>query len=381
MKKIKVIDLFAGVGGLSYGFAHDNRFEIVAANEILPNMARAYSMNHPSVKVYNEDVAEFTFRKLQADLGIKEGEIDIVVGGPPCQAYSTVGKRLETDPRGHLYQEYIRLLGEINPKLFLFENVSGLLSMQKGSLLKSIISMFESLGYFVKYKLVNAADYGTPQVRERVIIIGSKLKHVFQFPDITHADSGSNSNLFDMKLKPYLTVSDAISDLPLIKSNDESFNYASDPQNDYQRKMRINAPVMLLDHNSPTNNAKLVNIMTLLPDGGTPSDFTKKLRPTSGFKNTYCRLWWNRPSTTITRNLSTPSSSRCIHPKAPRPLTTREGARLQSFPDDYQFFGTRSDKNLQIGNAVPPVLSMALVDSILSHFQSCNKIKKETFAQ
>ena len=109
--------------------------------------------------------------------------------------------------------------------------------------------------------------------------------------------------------------------------------------------------------------------MELLPDGGTPEDLPKELRPTSGFKNTYCRLWWNRPSTTITRNLSTPSSSRCIHPKAPRPLTTREGARIQCFLDSYQFFGSRSDRNLQIGNAVPTFLSNAVAGAILSNFK------------
>jgi DNA (cytosine-5)-methyltransferase 1 len=108
--------------------------------------------------------------------------------------------------------------------------------------------------------------------------------------------------------------------------------------------------------------------MEKLPDGGTPNDLPEELRPKSGFANTYCRLWWNRPSPTITRNLSTPSSSRCIHPKAPRPLTTREGARIQCFPDDYIFYGSRSDKNLQIGNAVPTFLSSALKDSIKEHF-------------
>ena len=124
-----------------------------------------------------------------------------------------------------------------------------------------------------------------------------------------------------------------------------------------------------MDYNAPKNNAKLVKMMELLPDGGTPEDLPKELRPTSGFKNTYCRLWWDRPSTTVMRNLSTPSSSRCIHPKAPRPLTTREGARIQCFPDSYQFFGSRSDRNLQIGNAVPAFLSNALAKAILSNFK------------
>jgi len=373
-KKLKVIDLFSGVGGLSYGFAHDDNFEIVAANEILPNMAKAYSLNHPTAKVYAEDIKDFNAEKVEKDLGIKASEIDIIVGGSPCQAYSTVGKRLIDDPRGKLFQEYYRVLKEFNPKFFLFENVKGLLSMQGGELLKTIISLFESLGYKVQYKLLNAADYGAPQIRERVVIIGSKLKTNFEYPEITHYNPEEKPDLFNKKLKPYLTLEEAISDLPFIKSNEESFEYSSKPQNDFQKFMRKNAPTKLMDHNSPNNNENLVKIMELLPDGGTPEDLPEELRPTSGFKNTYCRLWWKRPATTITRNLSTPSSSRCIHPKAPRPLTTREGARIQCFPDDYQFFGSRGDRNLQIGNAVPTFLSNAVAKAILDNFKEDNII-------
>jgi len=368
-KKLKVIDLFCGVGGLSYGFAHNDRFEIIAANEILRNMARAYELNHPSTKVYNDDIKDFSAEKIEKELNTKAAEIDIIVGGPPCQAYSTVGKRVVDDPRGKLFQEYYRVLKEFNPRFFLFENVRGLLSMQGGVLLKTIISLFETLGYKVKYKLLNAADFGVPQIRERVIIIGSKLKNDFIYPSATHYSMEETPNLFKIGLKPHLTLEEAISDLPFIKSDEESFEYSSEPQNAFQILMRTNAPQKLRDHNAPNNNAKLVKLMELLPDGGTPEDLPKELRPASGFKNTYCRLWWNRPSTTITRNLSTPSSSRCIHPKAPRPLTTREGARIQCFPDSYQFYGSRSDRNLQIGNAVPTLLSSTLARAIRLHFE------------
>lgn len=368
-KKLKVIDLFCGVGGLSYGFAHNKNFEIVAANEILPNMAKAYSLNHPAVNVYVGDVKNFNAQKIKDDLDIRADEIDIIIGGPPCQAYSTIGKRLIGDPRGKLFQEYYRILKEFNPKFFIFENVKGILSMQGGELLKIIILLFKSLGYGVKYKLLNAADFGAPQIRERVIIVGSKLENCFCYPEPTHCDISGGKNLFAGYLKPYLTLGEAIGDLPFIKSGETSFEYATIPQNDFQKMARINAPEKLMDHNAPANNQKLVKIMELLPDGGTPRDLPEELRPVSGFQNTYCRLWWDRPATTITRNLSTPSSSRCIHPKAPRPLTTREGARLQCFPDSYQFYGSRSDRNLQIGNAVPTVLSKALAGAVLINFQ------------
>ncbi|MFA6458578.1 MAG: DNA cytosine methyltransferase [Patescibacteria group bacterium] len=368
-KKIKVVDLFSGVGGLSFGFARDDDYQIIAANEILPDMARAYELNHPGVKMYCKDIKNFGLKDLQKDFNLKKGEIDLVVGGPPCQAYSTVGKRLIDDPRGKLFQEYHRVLKEIQPKAFLFENVKGLLSMQGGELFKTILDLFESLGYRVEYKVLNSADFGVPQIRERVIIFGTKLNRKFNYPEPTHCNSNFEVSLFNRNLKPYLTIAEAINDLPFISSGAESFEYSSSPQNEFQKSMRKNSPKILMDHNAPKNNAKLVKIMQCLPDGGTPADLPQEMRPTSGFKNTYCRLWWNRPSPTITRNLSTPSSSRCIHPKAPRPLTTREGARLQCFPDDYIFYGSRSSRNLQIGNAVPTFLSIALKDAIKDHFQ------------
>ncbi len=358
MKRLKIVDLFSGVGGLTYGFYHNDSYEVVAANEILPKIAKAYSLNHPDVKMYCDDIKNLSLSRLTKDLGIKKGAIDIVIGGPPCQAYSTVGKRLLDDPRGKLFQEYYRILKEFDPKFFLFENVSGLLSMNNGQLLPTIVDSFSSLEYKVKYCVLNAVDYGAPQVRKRLIITGSKLQNEFKYPKPTHGKD----------LKTYLTLGDAIGDLPFIGNGEESSEYSSAPQNDFQKTMRKGAPKKVLDHNSSKNGDGLIRIMEHLPEGGSPKDIPKEIRPKSGYGNTYCRLWWDRPSTTITRNLGTPSSSRCIHPKATRALTTREGARLQCFPDKFQFYGSKSDKNLQIGNAVPTVLSEALAKSILEHF-------------
>lgn len=292
---------------------------------------------------------------LKNDFDIGAKDVDLVIGGPPCQAYSTLGKRNQNDPRAFLFYEYYRVLNELKPSVFIFENVKGLLSINKGKLFEIILNLFESLGYRVYFKILNAVDYGIPQFRERVIIVGSKRKASFHFPA-------------KVQNKNYLTVEDALSDLPFIKSNTQSFIYKLNPQNEFQKMMRLNAPSELQDHIAPNHNDSLIKLMELLPDGGTPLDIPEANRPKSGFSNTYSRLWWNRPSTTITRNFGTPSSSRCIHPKVARALTTREGARLQSFPDSYQFFGSRSDKNLQIGNAVPPLLSIALSRAVKEHF-------------
>ena len=137
--------------------------------------------------------------------------------------------------------------------------------------------------------------------------------------------------------------------------------------------MRAREPKLLADHNVSKNGEHLVKLMEALPDGGSPADVPEELRPASGFANCYCRLWWNRPSTTITRNLGCVSSSRCVHPKQPRPLSTREGARLQGFPDDYIFYGSRSEKNLQIGNAVPTFLSQAIKEAVKNYLQENDK--------
>lgn len=359
----KVIDLFAGVGGLSYGFAHDPAFEIIAANEILEPMADAYTKNHPTVKMYHKDIKDFSIEDLAKDFGIKKGDIDIIVGGPPCQAYSTVGKRLIDDPRGKLFQEYYRILNELRPKLFIFENVKGLLSMQGGELINTIISLFESSGYHMHKRVLNAADYGTPQIRERVILVGTLDSKPFIYPKPTHYNPELEIPK-DKSLKPYITLGEALGDLPSIKTGEQRGEYTGEPQNEYQHLMRIDAPKEIQEHEVPKNGARLVAIMEALPDGGSPKDIPEELRPSSGFANCYCRLWWNRPSTTITRNFGCVSSSRCVHPRDPRPLSTREAARLQGFPDSYIFSGKRAEKHLQIGNAVPTFLSKAIKDSV-----------------
>ncbi len=349
-KKYKVMDLFAGVGGLSYGFAHHDSFEILLANEFDKDTAIAYTLNHPYVKMIQGDIRDISEQQIRAMLG---GEhIDLVVGGPPCQSYSTLGKR-QFDDRARLFEEYCRILTIVQPRAFVFENVSGLMSMQGGELIVTIKNHFKSLGYDIKAQIMNAADYGVPQLRKRVIIVGTKGKNEFEYPRATHGDG----------LKPYVTVEDALSDLPTLKSGEENNEYATSPQNEYQRYLRASG-CELMENSAPLNGSHLIRIMEALPDGGDKWDLPEAIRPKSGYGNTYAKMWWKRPAPTVTRNFATPSSSRCIHPRDSRAMTTREGARLQSFPDDYKFYGSRSKKNLEIGNAVPPLLSVAIADEI-----------------
>ena len=343
VRKFNVVDIFAGVGGLSYGFERHGEFEVILANEIHKDMAKAYQLNYPDVKVINSDITELTEEILLESIGDKN--IDVLIGGPPCQSYSTIGKR-ELDDRANLFVEYKRILSILKPEIFIFENVAGMLSMDKGRLYLKIEEEFKSLGYDLKQKVLNAADFGVPQLRERVILVGMKEKNTFKYPTPTHGEG----------LKPYVTLKEAIGDLPKIKSGEESFEYNKEINNDFLEFVRKDS-IELTEHKAPKNGEHLIKIMEALGDGQGREDLPEELRPKKGFGNTYAKLWWEKPSTTITRNFACPSSSRCIHPRDSRAMSIREGARLQSFPDDYKFYGSAGTKRLQIGNAVPPLLS------------------------
>ncbi len=352
MKKYNIVDLFAGVGGLSYGFSQLDEFNIVMANEIEKDISKAYSLNHPDVNMINCDINDLTEEVIKKAIG--DQVIDIVVGGPPCQSYSTLGKR-QMDDRANLFMQYKRILSIIKPKAFVFENVTGILSMDGGKLFKNVQREFAELGYELKYQVLNALDYGVPQVRERVILVGFFGENKFEYPVPTHGDG---------KL-PYVTLREAIGDLPVIGSGESNNSYMTEPTNDFLRFVRKDGATVATEHSAPKNGAHLIKIMQTLKDGQSKDDLPEDIRPKSGYGNTYAKLWWDRPSTTITRNFACPSSSRCIHPRDSRAMSIREGARLQSFPDDYQFYGADGMKRLEIGNAVPPLLSVAIAKQML----------------
>ncbi len=357
MKKYNIIDLFAGVGGLSYGFSKHPQFNIIAANEIDKDISNAYKLNHPDVEMFNCDINLLTEEMLIKALNGKQ--IDIVVGGPPCQSYSTLGKR-QMDDRANLFKQYKRVLKILQPKAFVFENVVGILSMDKGTLFKQIQIEFEELGYKLQHKVLDAVNYGVPQHRERVILVGFKGENNFVYPEPTHGEG----------LKPYVTLKDAIGDLPVLKSGETKAMYSGDITNEFLQFVRDNSKEFVEEHSAPKNGKHLLRIMEALKDGQSKDDLPEDIRPKSGYGNTYAKLWWKKPSTTITRNFACPSSSRCIHPRDSRAMSIREGARLQSFPDDYKFYGSDGKKRLEIGNAVPPLLSMAIAKQM---FLALNK--------
>ncbi|MCR5087502.1 MAG: DNA cytosine methyltransferase [Lachnospiraceae bacterium] len=351
MRQYNVVDLFAGVGGLSYGFSRLPQFRILAANEIEKDIATAYSLNHPSVEMLTCDIHDLDEEKFNKVL--RGEKVDLVVGGPPCQSYSTVGKR-QLDERANLFMQYKRVLQFLRPKAFVFENVVGILSMDHGKLFQKVQAEFRELGYSLKYRVLNAVDYGVPQNRERVILVGFRGENPYVYPEPTHGEGRL----------PYVTMKDALEDLPPLRSGQQEDTYSKEPTNDFLKFVRAGSNG-LTEHAAPRNGEHLIRIMEALKEGQSKDDLPEAIRPKSGYPNTYAKLWWDRPSTTITRNFACPSSSRCIHPRDSRAMSIREGARLQSFPDDYQFYGKDGMKRLEIGNAVPPLLSQAIAKQML----------------
>jgi DNA (cytosine-5)-methyltransferase 1 len=360
-KNYFAVELFSGAGGLSVGLEKAG-FKVVLANEIEKDFATTYKLNHPHTKMLCEDIHNISFAKEISKLGIKK--VELVSGGPPCQGFSTVGSKNEKDPRNSLFYEYLRAVKELDPNYIIFENVSGFKTMYEGNAYNTLMNELDILGYKTISSILEASDFGLAQVRKRTIVVGWKKNlPAVPLPSPTH---GEGLDLFG--LKPKLTIMDAISDLPELEANDSKTAYLSSPKNDYQNDLRGKQHI-LCEHNSANYGEKMKEILSLIPYGGTVSDLPERLRPKKCFSNTYARLLPNQPSPTITRNFGTPSSSRCVHPYQNRALSTREGARLQGFPDAYQFYGSKTSKNLQIGNAVPPIFGQVIAEQIIKSIE------------
>lgn len=341
------VDLFAGAGGMCLGLERAG-IKMVLANELERKFSETHKANFPECRMVEGDIKDVDFKKELLLAGYEC--VDLVAGGPPCQGFSTVGKKDKGDPRNSLFRQYLRCVEELSPKYVIFENVAGFRRLYGGEAYDSTVKGLEALGFDHVSAVLDASLYGTPQSRERTIILGWRRGLApLSLPDPTHGEG----------LKPTVTLWEAISDLPALGPGKSGSDYECPPQNEYQRLMRIGDPG-LSDHLCSNYGDKMRLVMSHVPTGGSIMDVPEELRPKGYFKNTYARLLPDRPAPTITRNFGTPSSSRCIHPFQDRALSTREGARLQGFPDSFIFKGGKGSKNLQIGNAVPPKLAEAI---------------------
>ena len=373
MKRPKAISLFCGAGGCSLGFKQAG-YSILYANDKDSAAVETYKKNFPETTCSNEDINELDFENILKELGIKSGEIDILIGGPPCQGFSTAGSRFWDDPRNHLLKSYVNALKVIKPKWFLMENVEGLLTSNKGTYIYEAAKAFIELGYLIWVEKVYSQEYGVPQRRKRVLVIGNRLGHNFKMPEPTMKVSGQIFRNSDV------TISHAIDSLPTASNDKEAaLNPANTPYHDEFDAILRGHAKKITDHYFPVINGVQLKRISALGPGQTMKDLPENLQhesfkkranrrvadgmPTEkrgGAPSGLKRLIASEPSLTITGA----ATRELIHPIENRPLTIRESARIQTFPDDFVFCGNASQKIQQIGNAIPPILARIFAEHI-----------------
>jgi DNA (cytosine-5)-methyltransferase 1 len=349
------LDLFCGIGGLTLGFQRAG-IHAIGGIDYCQNAKQTFERNLSPVPCLLSDLTQTTVSEIEEFFKISAAEIDIITGGAPCQGFSTVGKRDITDPRNSLWRNFRDLVAEIRPAYVIIENVEGMLVMQGGKVRDSVIASFAEIGYHMKCRLLKAADYGIPQLRKRAFFLGwldGLLPPEFPAPTARY----------------YVTVADAISDLPPLNAGEICKLYQTKPQTYYQIARRKTTNI-LLHHEAAKHSQKLIEILQHIPDGGNRKSIPDRLQPASGFHNSYARLASNKPAIAVTSNMRKPSSARATHPTQHRGLTVREGLRLQSFDDDFEVIGSRTSQYLQVGNAVPPLLGFAVGKEVVKAYQS-----------
>jgi DNA (cytosine-5)-methyltransferase 1 len=337
------VDLFSGAGGLSKGLI-DSGWQPLLAVDDWPDAIATYRLNLGDEAIC-ADVKSLDARFFA---GHVDGDVDWVVGGPPCQGWSTVGKRRWDDERNDLFTEFMRVVAILRPRNFLIENVLGLKDIGATA---DVRELFRGLGYHISIHVLRAADYGVPQLRRRVVFIGSADGQEFEAPASSN-DKGD-----------FVSVMEAIGDLPAVGPGQTRTEYDRPATNDYQRLLRRGSDE-IQGHTVSNHPPELVRAISFIPDGGNRTAIPDEYQPRSGFHNSYSRLASWSPAVAVTSNLGKPSATRCIHPFQDRGLTAREGARLQSFPDRFHFVGGIVSQRLQVANAVPPLLGAALGRSL-----------------
>lgn len=392
----KYIDLFSGAGGLSLGFKQQN-FSCTLAIEIDKWASETYQYNFPKTPVLVSDITTLDYSDLHE---YKKDRVDVIVGGPPCQGFSHANTSYKDpkDPRNSLFIDYLQVVREFNPKICIIENVPGLLrtKLKDGTLaIEAICSEFSQAGYNVEWQILNAVNFGVPQNRERLFIIGirSDLKTKFIWPESTHSCRGLNNQLDILEENnklPWVSLWAAISDLPQVCAEDLPFleNYNSEPLNSYQKIMRQQSINFLENHEPMKHTKRIVERFSQIGFGQSEADVPEELKPRkrsgngeiSGkvYDQNSRRQLPNLPSNAIVAS----SHSNYIHPFLNRNFTVREMMRIQSFPDWFIAKGKRAvlskklsekkglfedmylDQRAQIGNAVPPLLANAVAKSV-----------------
>ena len=356
MKPYNVIDLFCGCGGFSKGFeeaGYNVRFGIDMWNDAIVT----YKHNFPNAAVINEDITKISGKDILKTANLKKEDVDVIIGGPPCQGFSVSGKRMIDDDRNKLYKSYVQIVSELQPKVFVMENVPGLVRLFKGQVAEQVLEDFTNIGYTVQKQILSADNYGVPQQRKRVFFVGVrndlvKKGMMYKYP-IPFMGNGTDT--------PAWTCKDAISDLDFVPDDrvlGEDIAYEIKPQNDYQIQMREGSK-SVLNHSITIHNAKTKEIIAMVPDGGNYKDLPEELWSTRKVHIAWTRMDSKKPCFTIDTG-----HNHHFHYKENRVPTVRESARIQSFPDNFEFIGIKTSQLKQVGNAVPPLLARAVGESI-----------------
>ena len=393
MEELTAADLFAGAGGLTVGF-EEAGFRSVFFNEIDRQAAATYQLNFPGAVPFVCPIQDLNVRRIRRECSIRPDSLDVVVGGPPCQGFSiNAPVRADSDPRNHLFRHYIRLVLEgLHPKFVVMENVPGLVSLDRGRTLHDVLEAFETAGYRTAFWILNAAHYGVPEERWRLVFIGTRLKGILpsfpapkhfsrQRPNFTggrdytfrHAIGHATQEDFfaESELLQPTSVREAIGDLPEIPSGggEEEMEYGREPFTDYQRLMRRGSSTLLNHACADVAPINLERIRYVKP-GGSWRDIPHRLLPRglqrarrSDHTRRYGRLDPDAMSGTIMTKCD-PHWGTFFHYEQDRIISVREAARIQSFPDRVRFTGSKGDQYRQVGNAVPPLLAKAIATHI-----------------
>lgn len=335
--KLTYVDLFSGVGGMTLGFEREG-FENIFSIDFDKTICQTYKKNFPYHVLIEKDIKDLTEKEI---LELTKGkEVDIIFGGTPCQGFSmagNIGRSFIDDPRNHLFKEFARVVSILKPKFFIIENVARVYNHNKGKTRKEIISLFKKLGYEIECKILNSANYGVPQVRSRVFFIGNRLHLKNKFPEKTF-DKHTQTTITNQKIKQWRTIKEAIDDLPKLSSGEIS-----------------NIP----NHEAMSHSEQMLNKMSYISNGGSRHQIPEKLRPKSGDIRKYIKYNADEPSICVTGDMR-----KVFHYSQNRALSVRELARIQSFPDDFIFVGSKMSQQQQVGNAVPPLMAQAIAKTI-----------------
>lgn len=383
------IDLFCGAGGITEGF-REAGYRCLYGNDIMREAIETFAHNHPEALPDNRPIEEVNPSELRSRLGLAQGELDVLVGGPPCQGFSiNAPERFLDDPRNKLFKQYAKFLAEFRPKAFVFENVPGLLSIGDGKVFRQIQREFSKLGYQMEARILFAAHYGVPQERWRLILLGSLSGSTIKHPEPTHFATGranfrgGRDMIFQLadgnaqKLLPVVTVADAIGDLPMLEMGEgaEEVGYTFEAHSAYARMMR-NPEGTTYNHYAAKLSKQNAERMKYVPPGGSWRDIPHDLLPKgmqrarrSDHTKRYGRLSPGGLSGTVLTKCD-PHWGTVFLPDQNRTLTVREAARFQSFPDSYRFLGSRVSQYEQVGNAVPVLMARAIALKVREHLDA-----------